>query len=152
MRIHLATATQVLLGHGKAVSYVRWMGGNELVSASTDGTLRLWDAEDGSCVRTYSGHVNSRNFVGLSVEDGLIACGSETNEVYVYCKELPRPTISYRLGGVPARRSERGDSSGGCSGGGSSECFVSAVCWKPGSNVLMAANSQGSMCALALQR
>jgi len=32
----------VLKGHRKAVSYVRWAGGDELVSASTDSTIRLW--------------------------------------------------------------------------------------------------------------
>lgn len=36
----------------------------------------------GSCLRTFSGHQNERNFVGLSVDAGqFIACGSETNQV-----------------------------------------------------------------------
>ena len=30
-------------GHNRAVSYVRWMGANRLVSASTDNCLKLWD-------------------------------------------------------------------------------------------------------------
>lgn len=39
------------------------------------------------CLATYSGHANERNFVGLSVsQDGYLACGSETNEVYCYYK------------------------------------------------------------------
>ena len=37
-------------------------------------------------VRTLSGHTNEKNFVGLSVGPDYIACGSETNEVYVYYK------------------------------------------------------------------
>lgn len=33
----------VISGHSKAVSYVRFMGGSHVVSASTDDTLKLWD-------------------------------------------------------------------------------------------------------------
>jgi protein suppressor of PHYA-105 1 len=32
-----------IAGHSKAVSYVRFLDGEQLVSASTDSTLRLWD-------------------------------------------------------------------------------------------------------------
>ena len=64
----------------RAVSYVRWLGAEEVVSASTDSTLRLWSARDAAPVRTLAGHVNEKNFVGLSVDAEFIACGSETNE------------------------------------------------------------------------
>ncbi len=30
-------------GHSRAVSYVRWLGADRLVSASTDNCLKLWD-------------------------------------------------------------------------------------------------------------
>ncbi len=33
----------VIGGHSKAVSYVRWLDGTHLVSASTDNQLKLWD-------------------------------------------------------------------------------------------------------------
>ena len=33
----------VIGGHSKAVSYVRFLGGSHVVSASTDDTLKLWD-------------------------------------------------------------------------------------------------------------
>jgi hypothetical protein len=39
-----------------------------------------------SQLRTYKGHVNEKNFVGLSVNSEYIACGSETNEAFVYHK------------------------------------------------------------------
>lgn len=39
-------------------------------------------------VRTFRGHKNEKNFVGLSVNNGYIACGSETNEVFVYHKVI----------------------------------------------------------------
>ena len=45
---------------------------------------------------TLEGHVNEKNFVGLSVGAGeLIACGSETNEAYVYHKSFNRPILTY---------------------------------------------------------
>ena len=37
-------------------------------------------------LRTFRGHTNEKNFVGLAVNSEYIACGSETNEVFVYHK------------------------------------------------------------------
>lgn len=68
-------------GHRKAVSYVRYLNNSELVSASTDSTLRMWDTKACTAARTFSGHNNEKNFVGLSVDADFIACGSESNEV-----------------------------------------------------------------------
>lgn len=94
-------------GHRRAVAYVRWAGPHELLTASTDSTLRLWDVRGGGCgsagggqaaagqgegagwagqgphapVCTYAGHTNERSFVGLSAAGSYIACGSETGEV-----------------------------------------------------------------------
>lgn len=33
-------------GHKKAVSYVKFLSNDELASASTDSTLRLWDVKE----------------------------------------------------------------------------------------------------------
>ena len=81
-------------GHRKAVSYVRYLNGNELVSASTDSTLRLWDTQ--SCVNTrvFNGHSNEKNFVGLSVSDDFVSCGSETNEVTMHFRHSFRLAAS----------------------------------------------------------
>uniref|UniRef100_A0A6N2KWW4 Uncharacterized protein n=2 Tax=Salix viminalis TaxID=40686 RepID=A0A6N2KWW4_SALVM len=76
----------VFSGHRKAVSYVKFLSSNELASASTDSTLRLWDVKDNLALRTFRGHTNEKNFVGLTVNSEYIACGSETNEVFVYHK------------------------------------------------------------------
>lgn len=65
----LCRATTVLLRR-KAVSYVRFCGAKELVSASTDSTLRLWglggDGKTGTQQRVFEGHLNEKNFVGLA--------------------------------------------------------------------------------------
>lgn len=66
---------QLLKGHKKAVSYARFLSKNEIISASTDSQLRLWRVNEGQCLRTYRGHLNEKNFVGLAVSGGYIACG-----------------------------------------------------------------------------
>ncbi len=85
-------------GHSKAVSYVRFMSQTELISASTDSTLKLWDIEQRTCKRTFQGHINDKNFVGLTHCGDYIACGSENNSVFVYYKGMPRPLLSHYFG------------------------------------------------------
>ncbi|KAL4599018.1 hypothetical protein ACB092_11G096200 [Castanea dentata] len=134
-----------LADHGKAVSYVKFLDSETLVSASTDNTLKLWDLNKTSsiglsstaCSLTFVGHTNEKNFVGLSVLDGYIVCGSETNEVYSYYRSLPMPITSYKFGSTdPVSGNDIGDDKGQ---------FVSSVCWGKKSNVVVAANSSGCM-------
>ena len=135
-----------LRGHRKAVSYVCWVG-DELVSASTDNSLKLWNVKSqnsqDACVRTFSGHTNEKNFVGLSANsDGYIACGSEDNVLHV-------SRIVIRAGGaysfadktsqsIPGRREKGG--------------FISAVNWSPDSEHILAASSRGQLKILALTK
>ncbi|KNA20638.1 hypothetical protein SOVF_050530 [Spinacia oleracea] len=127
-------------GHKKAVSYVKFLSTNELASASTDSTLRLWDVKESLPVRTFRGHTNEKNFVGLSVNSEYIACGSETNEVFVYHKEISRPVTCHKFG-LPDV--EDADEDAGA-------YFISAVCWKSDSPTLLTANSQGTIKVLVL--
>lgn len=87
-----------LKGHRKAVSYVQFINNKEVISAyvchldrlymyytirmfllyflrSTDSELKLWNVERGQVLRTYRGHANEKNFVGLSVSGDFISCG-----------------------------------------------------------------------------
>lgn len=139
-----------LAGHGKAVSYVKFLDPETLVSASTDNALKLWDLKktsfDGlssdACSLTFTGHTNKKNFVGLSVLDGYIACGSETNEVYVYHRSLPIPIISHKFGSIdPISGNEIYDGNGQ---------FVSSVCWRTKSNIVVSANSSGNIRLLCM--
>lgn len=43
-----------------------------------------------SQLRTFRGHTNEKNFVGLTVNSEYLACGSETNEVVAYHKVRER--------------------------------------------------------------
>eukprot|EP00741_Cyanophora_paradoxa_P017405 tig00020964_g16814.t1 len=92
------------LGHRKAVSYVRFLNRSELVSASTDSTLKVWGIDRGECLRSLTGHSNEKNFVGLSAERDLIASGSEDNAVYLWHRSLPRPILSYSFSSRPPPR------------------------------------------------
>ncbi|XP_002509925.2 protein SPA1-RELATED 2 isoform X1 [Ricinus communis] len=139
----------VLAGHDKAVSYVKFLDRGTLVTASTDNSLKLWDLNKASssglsnnaCTLTLSGHTNEKNFVGLSVADGYIACGSETNEVYAYHRSLPVPITSHKFGSIdPISGKETDDDNGQ---------FVSSVSWRGKSDMLIAANSTG--CIKVLQ-
>ncbi|KAA0038490.1 WD repeat-containing protein RUP2-like [Cucumis melo var. makuwa] len=109
----------VFEGHGKTVTYVKFVDGGTVVSASTDGSLKMWKTEEGGgarVVRTYEGHVNGRSFVGLSVwrKGGLIGCGSEDKRVFVYDKRWGEPIWVKEFDG----------------GMGSGYGLVSSVCWR----------------------
>ncbi|OMJ10548.1 E3 ubiquitin-protein ligase COP1 [Smittium culicis] len=63
------TPLAVLKEHRKAVSYVRFISDDLIVSASTDSSLKLWDLKSNTCVKTYLGHTNEKNFVGLGTNE-----------------------------------------------------------------------------------
>ncbi|KAN0021792.1 hypothetical protein ACTFIU_003937 [Dictyostelium citrinum] len=131
----------IFKGHRKAVSYVKFMNKDEIISASTDSTLKLWNVNQNDCVRTFTGHSNEKNFVGLTVNGDYICCGSENNGVYTYYKTLSKPIVTHRFGANSGTGEETDDD-------GSQ--FVSSVCWKKDSNILLAANSQGNIKILSL--
>ncbi|XP_020551943.1 E3 ubiquitin-protein ligase COP1-like isoform X5 [Sesamum indicum] len=130
----------VFSGHKKTVSYVKFLSNNELASASTDSTLRLWDVNENLPVRTFRGHTNEKNFVGLTGNNEFLACGSETNEVFVYHKAISKPATWHRFGSPDVEDSEEDAGS----------YFISAVCWKSESPTMLAANSRGTIKVLVL--
>ncbi|KAJ1726097.1 hypothetical protein LPJ61_005423, partial [Coemansia biformis] len=127
----------VLRGHRKAVSYTRFLTPDEIISASTDSSLKLWNMRTQECIRTYTGHTNEKNFVGLTISGGdWIACGSENNTMYAYYRNLSHPAVTHRFGNCnPVTGVEQVEDD--------PSLFVSAVCWKSRTNTLLSANSQG---------
>ena len=64
------------------------------VYRSTDSELKLWDLNKG-IVRTYKGHFNEKNFVGLSVTPHFIACG----EFHQFFPQCHATCIAWRIPG-----------------------------------------------------
>ncbi|KAF5837968.1 WD40-repeat-containing domain protein [Dunaliella salina] len=118
------------------------------------GSSGAWaDEHWGEAVRTYSGHTNERNFVGLSQAGNYIATGSETGEVFIYLKHINTPSIRHRLTSSypPANAQHAFHLHHRHHAQQQSPPFISAVSWRQRSQTLMAANSQGHLWALALQ-
>ncbi|KAL3696649.1 hypothetical protein R1sor_010725 [Riccia sorocarpa] len=137
-----------LAGHEKAVSYVRFLGKKSLVSASIDSTLKQWDISHSRggadrLEKTFRDHLNAKNFVGLSVHRGagILACGSETNELFLYSDRSPVPLQRHKFpaDGYQGRREKP---------------FIGAVCWKEIGNSysMVAANSEGVVQLLEAQQ
>lgn len=135
----------VLKGHRKAVSYTRFLSPDEIISASTDSSLKLWNMKTQECVRTFTGHSNEKNFVGLTTSGSeWIACGSENNTMYAYYRNLSRPSVTHKFGNCnPVTGVEQTEED--------PSLFVSAVCWKNNTNTLLSANSQGIIKVLELE-
>uniref|UniRef100_A0A7N6ASZ4 RING-type domain-containing protein n=1 Tax=Anabas testudineus TaxID=64144 RepID=A0A7N6ASZ4_ANATE len=132
----------VFKGHRKAVSYAKFVNGEEIVSASTDSQLKLWNVNKTHCLRSFKGHINEKNFVGLASNGDYVACGSENNSLYLYYKGLSKTLLTFKFDTVKSvlDKDKKEDDTNE---------FVSAVCWRAlpdgESNVLIAANSQGTI-------
>lgn len=140
---YMNQALAVFKGHRKAVSYVKFLNKEDIVSASTDSQLKLWNVNASHCLRSYVGHTNEKNFVGLATDGDYIACGSENNSLYIYYKGLCKQLLHYKFDGLCSvlEKEEKDDDVNE---------FVSAVCWRQTSNVVIAANSQGTIKILEL--
>ena len=139
-------ALRTFEGHRKAVSYVKFLNDREMVSASTDSELKMWNVHTLSSLRSLSGHVNDKNFIGLATDGDYVACGSENNSLYFYFKKMKKPIFAYEFETGQSNHPDKlkVDQDNDLSG------FVSAVCWRPNSNVWIAANSQSKMKVLEL--
>lgn len=154
-----------IAGPGRAVSYVRFVGGAAVAAASTDSTVRVWGVEEAlqaangphaGCPlqpRTVlTGHKNDRNFVGLSANaDGFIASGSEDNTLHLYSHTLPFSIAQHSLGSGEGTASAGGSSLGGFASKSKHRPFVSAVSWARNSRRCLVANSEGLLRVLHLQ-
>lgn len=140
---NMKEALAVFKGHRKAVSYVKFINVEDIVSASTDSQLKMWNINTPHCLRSFVGHINEKNFVGLATDGDYVACGSENNALYIYYKGLTKQLFSYKFDAVRSvLENERKDDE--------PNEFVSAVCWRQHSNVVVAANSQGTIKILEL--
>lgn len=140
---NMKEAVAIFKSHKKAVSYVKFLNNEDLVSASTDSQLKMWNINTPYCLRSFVGHINEKNFIGLATDGDYVACGSENNAMYIYYKGLSKKLFCYKFEAVQGvlDQERREDDMNE---------FVSAVCWKQNSNVVVAANSQGIINILEL--
>ena len=172
------SAAQVLSGHSRPVSYVRFMGRSRVATASTDSSLALWDlgtrTDPGGArvFRRYEGHANAKNFVGLSVreDDELMATGSEMGQAVAYHRAWSAPVATHafssRLPDAPQQQQAGAHALGaveayavgaGVSGAaleGQREQsrvqeVMSAVCWWPGELGAFGGSCRGPVLAAA---
>ncbi|KAL4448071.1 hypothetical protein ABPG75_005290 [Micractinium tetrahymenae] len=161
----------VISGPQRAVSYVKFLGGSHLVSASTDSTLRLWDLREvltsaggaAPCVSTASG--GSTLSGGAAAGGGRVrpACTytghrnqrnfvglSVSPDGHILCGSEDNSVYAYyRTLPFSIARYRFGAADGPSAEG--HQPFVSAVCWANRSRHCLAANSQGLLQVLKLE-
>uniref|UniRef100_A0A7S0ZGB4 Anaphase-promoting complex subunit 4 WD40 domain-containing protein n=1 Tax=Timspurckia oligopyrenoides TaxID=708627 RepID=A0A7S0ZGB4_9RHOD len=72
--------------HADSVNSVDWSGGNKLLSASSDGTVCVWDARNRPiCQSSLAVHVGSVAYVAVfSMNGDRVLIGTEKNELLCY--------------------------------------------------------------------
>jgi WD40 repeat protein len=159
-----------------AAGAVGWRSSSPVATGSSCSSVvpasRCWGSGSMAVVtpwKSFRGHTNAKNFVGLSVrpEDGLLACGSETSEVFTYHTSWDKPLATF---GLDSSSCASNGSSSSCSMGGAPAAaagamgpagvapFVSAVAWQSWQAshslglpaVLAAASSMGTIKILSL--
>ncbi|KAM3070993.1 hypothetical protein ACMFMG_009900 [Clarireedia jacksonii] len=84
---------RTLIGHGAAVNAVQ-IHGDEIVSASGDRTVKVWNWPNNTCVRTMLGH--TKGIACVQYDGRRIVSGSSDNEVKVFDKESGLEVASLR--------------------------------------------------------
>ncbi|KAF6812707.1 WD domain-containing protein [Colletotrichum sojae] len=102
---------RVLAGHpGKAVSQVRISpDGRWIASASSDGTIKIWDAASGAHMETLVGHMAGVSCVAWSPDGGTLASGSDDKAIRLWDRVTGRPKITGKgLGRLVAAKDDGG--------------------------------------------
>jgi len=63
--------------HGSLTVVVLPLDNIEALTASEDGTAKLWQLEDGSCMQTFTGHDNKVESAALSADKTMVLTASE---------------------------------------------------------------------------
>ncbi|KAL0398810.1 UNVERIFIED_CONTAM: E3 ubiquitin-protein ligase COP1 [Sesamum radiatum] len=135
--VHCPTAEMSARSKLSCLSWNRYAK-SQIASSDYEGIVTIWDVTTRQ-PRMFRGHKNEKNFVGLTANSEYIACGSETNEVFVYHKAISKPAARHRFS---PDVDETGEDT--------SSHFISSVCWKSDGSTMVTANSQGTIKVLVL--
>lgn len=82
----------ILRGHRKGVSQVRYSpDGKWIASASADGSIRLWNAQNGRHLRTLEGHLAGISTIAWSPDSNTIASGSDDKTIRLWDRVTGKP-------------------------------------------------------------
>ncbi|KAF2130535.1 WD40 repeat-like protein [Dothidotthia symphoricarpi CBS 119687] len=79
--LHPYSLIMTLEGHGAAVNAIQILDGN-IVSASGDRTVKIWDVLTGACTRTFQGH--SKGIACVQFDGRRIVSGSSDESVRIF--------------------------------------------------------------------
>ncbi len=84
-------------GHSDAVSGVAWSpDGKRIASASSDGTVQVWNATNGSALSTYRGNTSEMLAVAWSHNGRYLAAGRADSLVHIWNASTDAPLLVYR--------------------------------------------------------
>ena len=73
------------IGHRSAITSCTFSpDGSQILSASDDNTVKLWNAADASCLQTFTGHDNGVNSCAFSPDGSQILSASSDNTVKLW--------------------------------------------------------------------
>jgi len=124
------------------LSGMGWTRRDSLVTQSLDNTMKMWEVTkkgfSPSPVRSYQGHQNISEKVGIACTADYIATGSENNSVYVYSTNFSNPSFTHTFNTNNILEDE--------------DAYVSAVGWNGKGNILVAGNSGGIVKVLSMDK
>ena len=97
-----AVEPKILTGHADpAYAALYTADGTKLVTGSFDKTLRLWDLNSSTTLRSMSGHTGLVLCVAISKDGSRLASGSLDNSIRLWDVPVAKPSISHQANAGP---------------------------------------------------
>ena len=105
VRLDAATGRELhrVAAHGDAVTGLTWTDGDELVTASLDGTLRLWRGNGREPAGTWNDQRNPLTALAASPRGDRLATGGADGSLLVWNIESGEPSFAASLNGHASR-------------------------------------------------